>query len=243
MLTLSFVTGTEPEKWFHRFNERTKDETLHTFSSDDPLESLLAAQDQLGLAKDQDIPSADLALVRLPDARLDELGDHVHIVQLYAEQPGIAFSKEHTLSLYETVSQEELAGEIINYRWLSGQKLDIAQIRTGLSVAAANVGVVLAPRPILKVLAKKEVVHRGFIGDSPESSIALVWYKDRDCAAIQDFVGIAKGRTANSSRQALPKRSARQKTLDKQKRKAQQSTPRFAKAKNSQIGRRKKKRR
>ena len=52
----------------------------------------------------------------------------------------------------------------------------------------------------------------------PVTEIALVWRKEHDGEAIQDFVGIAKGRTARSSRQEKPKRSAREKAKAKQAR-------------------------
>lgn len=101
---------------------------------------------------------------------------------------------------------------------------DIDELRAALQVVAANVGVAYAPAPLLKVLSKKQVVVlelRGTAGGAAgaaeesqeaagaveveetqwaETEIALVWKVERDSEAIQDFVGVAKGRTRNSSR-------------------------------------------
>jgi hypothetical protein len=46
---------------------------------------------------------------------------------------------------------------------------------------------------------RKDVVRRA-VTDLPSTTIALVWRRDRDADNIQAFVGVAKGRTANTSR-------------------------------------------
>ncbi|WP_181995779.1 LysR family transcriptional regulator substrate-binding protein [Corynebacterium diphtheriae] len=209
MLTLSFATGTEPNKWFTRFEERTDHGGLRTLSDDDPLSLLVDA-------------TADLALVRLPDPRMDN-DDTVHVVELYQESMGVALPKEHTLTLLDVVEPSDLDGEIINYITPPSLEVDVAAVRTQLQMVAANVGVVIAPRPLLKVLSGKLVEHREFSDPQrygqARTRIALVWKKERDGEDIQDFVGIAKGRTVQSSRQSNAKKvSAREKTLAKQKR-------------------------
>ncbi|AKK08326.1 LysR family transcriptional regulator [Corynebacterium testudinoris] len=221
MLTLSFVTGTEPGKWFERFRERTSHGELRTLDSEDPLTELVDAR-------------ASLALLRLPDARLAADNDAFHVVTLYEESPGIALPKDSELTLLDTVTPEDIAGEILNY---SGA--EVAKVREGLQVVAANVGVLIAPRPLIKVLSRKQIEHRDYLADDvPPTSIALVWRKDDDNEAIQDFVGIAKGRTANSSRQATPKRSAREKTLAKQQRRGQVPAKKKAPTRGGRRGRR-----
>jgi len=202
MLALSFVTGTEPGKWFERFRERTTHGELLATGSDDPLTELLDAR-------------ATLTLLRLPDIRLtDELRRDLHVVTLYSETPGIALPKDSELTLLDRLTPADIDGEIIHY-----DGTDATAVRDALPVVAANVGVVIAPRPLLKVLSRKQIEHREY--DSPghePTEIALVWRRADDSEAIQDFVGIAKGRTVNSSRQAAPKRSAREKALAKQAR-------------------------
>ena len=203
-MRLSFVTGTEPDKWFTRFRDRTT-HRLSVTDSADPLAELLDAR-------------VDLALVRLPDARVT--ADH-HVVVLYDEAPGISVPKDHELTLLDTIGPEEIEGEIVNYATPGSGEVDVEEVRAGLQVVAANVGVLIAPRPLIKVLSRRQIEHRDYTGDVPGTEIALVWRRDDDSEAIQDFVGIAKGRTPNSSRQAAPKRSAREKALAKQQRRAE----------------------
>lgn len=206
MLALSFITGTEPDKWFFRFRERTNHGQLVDSPSDDPV--ALVLEDE-----------ADLALTRLPDERVTS-SDNLHVVELYEEAPGIALNKDNEITIVDPVGPTDIEGEIVNYCIAADGSIDYDALRTAMSVVGANVGVAIAPRPLLKVLAKKEVSHRGFSGDVPGTRIALVWKKDKDSDAIQDFVGIAKGRTANSSRQEKPKLTASQKAKAKQERRA-----------------------
>ena len=125
MLSLSFITGTEPDKWFRRFTDRTDHGGLRTVASDDALAQLLSGD-------------VDVALVRLPDARVT---DEMHVVRLYDEQPGIALPVDHTLTLLEQVGETDIVGELIHDQGSS----DIPAIREHLGVVAAGVGVVIAP--------------------------------------------------------------------------------------------------
>ncbi|MCH6196414.1 substrate-binding domain-containing protein [Corynebacterium mastitidis] len=212
MLRLAFVTGTEPGKWFDRFAQRTDHGGLMPLDSEDPLALLEAGE-------------ADLALARLPDARVGQ--DH-HVVRLYAEARGVAVPKGSIFAeAGDPVGAADLAGEMVQYRVPASGEVDVAQVRAALAVVAANVGVAIAPRPLLKILSRKQVVPLPLAGDAdergepvPETHIALVWRREADSDAIQDFVGIARGRTRNSSRQAAPRRSAREKTKARQERRA-----------------------
>lgn len=209
MLTLGFVTGCEPDKWLRRYREFTAHGGVEATGMDDPIAALIDGH-------------LDVALARLPDARID---DTFHVITLYEEAPGIAVPKG---SVYAEVGQTLRPGdvddEIVNYRFAgdSGDASDsIAELRTALQVVAANVGIALAPRPLLKVLSKKKVVHLGYRDPAaPSTTIAVVFPREKDSDAVQDFIGITKGRTANSSRQAAPKRTARQKAKAKQARRA-----------------------
>ena len=125
----------------------------------------------------------------------------MHVVRLYDEQPGIALPVDHTLTLLEQVGETDIVGELIHYQGSS----DIPAIREHLGVVAAGVGVVIAPRPVLKLLSGKKIVHREYRNPAyPSTTIALVWRKTDDSEAIQDFVGIAKGRTPQSTRGSQP---------------------------------------
>ena len=200
MLRLAFVTGTEPGKWFQRFQDNTAHGGLSTIDADDGMAELLAGR-------------VDLALTRLPDARLD---DSFHVVRLYEEAPGVAVPKDSVYAeVGEALALADVSDEHLNYRLTDAGEVDIAAVREALQVVAANVGIAIAPLPLLKILSKKQVVPLALKGSEvPVTEIALVWRKAED----NDFVGIAKGRTARSSRQEKPKRTAREKAKDKQSR-------------------------
>lgn len=185
MLSLAFVTGTEPGKWFKRFVQSTP-HTLDTKGADDPFAELV----------DQAAPTS-LALMRLPDSRVT---DDFHVVRLYKEAQGVAVPKDSLFAeLGERVDYADLKDEIIN--WTYQPQAPVDELRTALQVVAANVGAALAPLPLLKVLSKKQIACLE-VRDAPfmETEIALVWRKSDDSDVIQDFVGVAKGRTVRSSR-------------------------------------------
>ncbi|OEY23593.1 hypothetical protein A0K93_03440 [Corynebacterium sp. BCW_4722] len=198
MLTIAFVTGTEPGKWFRRYES-----PLTTIPSDDPF-----------------VEEATLALMRLPDPRVT---DDYHVVRLYDEAAGVAVPKD-SIYVGERPTREDLSDEIVNF---SGHT-PIDDLRSALQVVAANVGIAYAPLPLLKNLAKKQVVPVELDAE-PETHIALVWKKDDDSDAVQDFVGVAKGRTARSSRgskQTLKTAGKHEKTKPRQHKGSTRNHPR-----------------
>lgn len=197
MLTLSFATGCEPGKWLRRYRQTTAHGGVEAAASDDPVAEVLDGR-------------VTLALVRLPDPRVEAALGELHKVELYDEAPGVAVPKDSVFAeLGEAVRFADLEDETVHYRPAADGTVDIAQVRTMLPVVGANVGVVLAPRPVLKVLAKRQVVPLT-LADAAQAGVvptrvALVWRREADSDAVQDFVGVAKGRTANSTRRANPR--------------------------------------
>ena len=185
MLTIAFATGTEPGKWFRRYEELSGTR-LSTLPSTNPLAE-----------------TADLYLVRLPDTRVD---DTYHVVRLYEETPGVAVPKESVYAeVGEPVDAAELRDEIVNFDFYSGGSSEdaVEELAAALQVVAANVGVAYAPLPLVRALSKKQVSALECVCAEVEpTGIALVWKKERDAVDIQDFVGVAKGRTVRSSRGA-----------------------------------------
>lgn len=219
MLTLAFVTGTVPDKWFRRYEQRSAhSRPLRAQGEDDPVQLLLNGE-------------VDAALVRFPEPRIDR--EDYHVVELYTESAGVAVPKESVYAeLGEALRLEDVAGEPCHYAPERGQTVAIPDLRMGLQVVAANVGVVVGPRPILAQLGGKQVRDLELL-DAPwgETRIGIVWAKERDDDDIQDLVGIMKGRRAQSTRQGGGDRgkgdqdrgkklSAREKTLAKQERRA-----------------------
>lgn len=189
MLSLAFVTGSAPGKWIRRYQQATGD-TMEVVDSPDPWAVLI------------DAPSSPphAALIRLPDPRLDQASEDFHVVRLYEEAPGVAVPKDSVYAeVGEKVAESDLADEYVNLAF--SHRPDVDALREALQVVAANVGVAYGPLPLLKHLSKKQVVPLEVSGPSvAPTPVALVWRKDDDCDAIQDFVGITKGRSVRSSR-------------------------------------------
>jgi DNA-binding transcriptional LysR family regulator len=201
-LRVVFAPGVVPGKWFSRFDERIDGWQAAGAQSDDPLAHVLSG-------------AADIGIVRFPGegweggvggggfAELSDIGERemlrhgLHRVRLYEEQPGIAAPKGHALEALddqEQVTARDLEDEMVLYRGVAPGK-----VRESLDVVAANVGCVVAPRPLLRGINRRGVVHRVFDG-APGTGIGLVWRRDRDDEVIQQFVGICRGRRASSSR-------------------------------------------
>jgi DNA-binding transcriptional LysR family regulator len=68
-----------------------------------------------------------------------------------------------------------------------------------VETVAAGTGVVILPMSVARLHQRKDVVRRDVI-DLPPTTIALVWPRERDGEVTQAFVGVVKGRSANSSR-------------------------------------------
>lgn len=219
-LSLVFVKGTAPGKWVARFEER-HGAAIESYESVDAAAKLLSAQ-------------ADVALVRLPDARI-EGNEALHLVRLYEEQPGVGVNEDSELSLLNELSQKDINQEKIMYKparadeaAAGGGCVDVRAVLDAVQVVAAGVGIVLAPRPLLRAINNKHIEHRDFI-DGVATTIALAWPKEKDSQVIQDFVGITRGRTANTSRAQTPRKTAREKAAAK-KRRREESAPQTRRA-------------
>ena len=68
-----------------------------------------------------------------------------------------------------------------------------------VETVAAGTGIVILPMSVARLHQRKDVVTR-VVSDLEPTTIALVWLVDRDDEVTQTFVGVTKGRTANSSR-------------------------------------------
>ncbi|WP_416952558.1 LysR substrate-binding domain-containing protein [Nocardioides sp. T5] len=71
--------------------------------------------------------------------------------------------------------------------------------REAIETVAAGTGIVVVPMSVARLHQRKDVVTR-VVTDLEPSAIALVWRIDRDDEVTQTFVGVTKGRTANTSR-------------------------------------------
>lgn len=216
-LRVVFSPGINPDKWFARFDDRVPGWRSAGAAADDPLTYINRRE-------------ADVAIVRLGQRGVEK--EKFHAVTLYEEQMGVAAPKEHPIEVLDRVTWAELSDEMFMYTTPADGIDDLPKLREMLGVVAANVGIVVAPRPLLRALRARGVVNRELLlpaprdedpeagsVDSAESSeghgtapvpelpgvtvVAVVWLKERDAEEIQEFVGICRGRKAGSSRGEL----------------------------------------
>ncbi|MHA7282502.1 LysR substrate-binding domain-containing protein [Arthrobacter sp. TMS2-4] len=193
-LSVGFVPGVTPGKWVARWRERHPGVNLELHQHDDALTALLEASD-------------DVVFVRLPVERAG-----IHLIPLYEEQPVAVMSRDNELSLYDDVPLGELEGESL---------LDIDECggpKAAVEVAASGAGVVVLPMSLARLYARKDAVHRPVPG-LPATTIGIAWRVEDESDDVEEFIGIVRGRTAQSSRQPsqreAPKRTASQKAAAK----------------------------
>lgn len=64
---------------------------------------------------------------------------------------------------------------------------------------AANIGVLLVPQSLARLHHRRDLTYRPIV-EAPQSSVALAWPQDRTTELVEEFIGIVRGRTVNSSR-------------------------------------------
>ncbi|HSF35485.1 MAG TPA: LysR family substrate-binding domain-containing protein [Nocardioides sp.] len=189
-LRIGFVTGATPDKWARHWRERRRE----------PLELVPVTEaDQLDGVRDG---SLDMSLVRLPVDR-----DGLHCVRLYDELQVAVASRDHVLAAAdEEVTTADLVDEQLVRPHPSGWAPTVEQLdwppmteQEAIETVAAGTGIVVVPMSVARLHQRKDVVTR-VVSDLEPTTIALVWRVERDDGVTQAFVGVTKGRTANTSR-------------------------------------------
>jgi DNA-binding transcriptional LysR family regulator len=178
VLRFAYVAGVTPGKWIRRWEERVLDIPLQAFMSDDGA--------QVEVLRDG---SADLSFVRLPVE-----SEGLSVIPLYEEQPVVVAPKGHEISVFEEVALADLAQEtFLDVAGLGGPEL-------ALQVVASGAGLAILPMSVARHFNVKDTVARRLTG-APVTEIALAWPSDSADEVIEEFIGIVRGRTAQSSRQ------------------------------------------
>ncbi|MFH0179766.1 LysR substrate-binding domain-containing protein, partial [Streptomyces cacaoi] len=68
-----------------------------------------------------------------------------------------------------------------------------------IELVAANIGVLVVPQSLARLHHRKDLTYRTIV-DAPRSDIALAWPEDATTELVEDFIGIVRGRTVNSTR-------------------------------------------
>lgn len=177
-LIVAFVPGVTPGKWERVWRERRPGGRLDLMPL--PQSAALAA-----LAGG----SVHMALAR--DVAAD---DRWHAITLYREAPVVVAPRGSLVAALDVVDLVDLDGEnVLPIDLLGGTGED------AIELVAAHVGVAVLPQSVARALSRKDVVARP-LRDAPDTGISLVWPADSAHPLCDVFVGIVRGRTANSSR-------------------------------------------
>ncbi|WP_338775980.1 LysR family transcriptional regulator substrate-binding protein [Streptomyces sp. DG1A-41] len=190
---LVYVPGVMPDKWVRVWNERHPDVPLALT----PMPAGAAA----GRLLDGD---ADAGLVRLPVDR-----SVFSAIPLYTEQTVVVVPKDHLVTAVDEVSPEDLSDDIVlhplddvlDWENLPGRPAFERPATTddAVELVAAGIGVLIVPLSLARLHHRKDLTHRP-LKDVPESSVALAWPEDATTDQVEDFIGIVRGRTVNSTR-------------------------------------------
>ena len=177
-LRVGFVPGVTLTKWRRIWGERFPRLGL----------------DVLGVSEAEqravlDAEQVDLCFVRLPVA---DAG--LHVIPLYEEVPVVVVPKDHPVALYDEVSLADLSDE---------DRLEGFDAAQAMDLVANGSGVLLVPQSVARSFSRRDVVHRP-VSDGTPTRIGLAWLRDNPHEMIEEFIGIVRGRTVNSSRNARP---------------------------------------
>jgi len=180
-LVVAFVIGVTPTKWERIWRERRPPGRIH----------LEAMTQDAALAALTD-GTAHMALLRDVTA-----SDEWHAIPLYREQPVLVSPKGSLPAGLDDLSVADL-GELDGLAVLDVDLLGGTGAET-IELIAANVGVAVMPQSVARQHGRKDVVARP-ITDAPDTGVSLVWPVSGAHALADVFIGVVRGRTANSSR-------------------------------------------
>ncbi|MFG2844495.1 LysR family substrate-binding domain-containing protein [Kitasatospora sp. NPDC048296] len=192
---LAYVPGVTPGKWARVWVERLPDVPL----------DLVAVPSEEGERTVRE-GSADAGLIRLP---VDK--DVLSAIPLYTETTVVVFPKDHWLAAAEEVTLDDLAEDVVFHPlddtlgWaadaLPGRPAVERPATTAdaIELVAANVGVLLVPQSLARLHHRRDLTYRPVV-EAPQSQVALSWLQERTTDLVEEFIGIVRGRTVNSSR-------------------------------------------
>ncbi|MFZ3555628.1 LysR family transcriptional regulator substrate-binding protein [Streptomyces sp. BH055] len=190
---LAYVPGATPAKWVRIWRERMPDVPLD-------LVQVTAAEVSEVLRRGD----ADAGLVRPPVDR-----EYFSAIPLYTEKTVVVVPKDHVVTAAEEVALADLADEIVQHPLddVLGWELPPGQpaferpatTADAIELVAAGVGLLVVPMSLARLHHRKDLTYRT-VTDAPESSVVLAWPQERTTDQVEDFIGIVRGRTVNSSR-------------------------------------------
>ncbi len=205
---LAYVPGVTPAKWVRIWNERLPDIPLTLVQV-----SAAEAPDVLRAG------GADAGFVRLPIDRTD-----LSAIPLYTETTVVVIPRDHVVAAVDEVSAADLADEIVLHpldetlTWDERPGLPAherpATTEDAVELVAAGIGVLVVPQSLARLHHRKDLTYRPVTG-APESNVALSWPEAATTDQVEDFIGIVRGRTVNSSRGRDKAPAAKEKSKDR----------------------------
>ena len=199
--TIGFVPGVTLTKWSRLWEQRRSDTGL----------GFAPTTEQTQTASLLD-GTAQVAFVRLPvdPAHVDELS----VIPLYSEVVVAVLNEDHPLADQDSVVLSDLSDLVLHDNQ--------GDLRAAVELVAAGVGALVVPHALARQYSRKGVVSRD-VTDAEETWIAVAWLAEGETADIEDFVGIVRGRSANSSRGTI---SPRKEKIDPDLQIAKEKEPR-----------------
>jgi DNA-binding transcriptional LysR family regulator len=182
-----------PTKWVRIWNERLPEVPLNLIA--------VPAAEAFDVLRSG---GADAGFVRLPIDRTD-----LSAIPLYTETTVVVVPKDHVVAAVDQVSAEDLADEVVlhplddvlDWERLPGRPAIERPATTAdaIELVAAGVGLLVVPQSLARLHHRKDLTYRP-VSDAPESRIALSWPQDETTDLVEQFIGIVRGRTVNSTR-------------------------------------------
>ena len=191
---LGYVPGVTPGKWTRMWAERRPGVPLelHTVTAAEAADLVRAG-------------TVDAAVARLP---IDRTG--LHAIPLYTETTVAVVGKDHLLTAVEEAAVEDLADEIVlrprddTLAWPGDRPgraaaVEPATTAEAVELVAAGVGVLVVPQSLARLHHRRDLTYRP-VADAPGSGVVLAWPDAENTEEMEEFIGIVRGRTVNSSR-------------------------------------------
>lgn len=195
--TLAYVPGVTPGKWARKWAERVPEV---------PLE--LVQVPAAGAADVVRRGEADMVLLRFPTDRAG-----LHAIPLYTETTVVVVPKDHVVAAVDEVSGDDLADEVVlhplddtlDWSGPPGRPAIERPATTGdaVELVAAGVGLLVVPQSLARLHHRKDLTYRP-VTDAPQSQVALSWPEEETTDLQEQFIGIVRGRTVNSTRGRPP---------------------------------------
>ncbi|AEN08919.1 MULTISPECIES: LysR family substrate-binding domain-containing protein [unclassified Streptomyces] len=218
---LAYVPGVTPTKWVRIWNERLPGVPLALVGvpADEAADALRRGD-------------ADAGLLRLPVDRTD-----LSAIPLYTETTVVVIPKDHAGAAVEELSVEDLADEVVlhplddtlGWERPPGRPAFERPATTAdaVELVAAGVGLLVVPQSLARLHHRKDLTYRPLTAPEaadgasglPESRVALSWPEARTTDLVEEFIGIVRGRTVNSTRGPRKPPAEQKKTAGRPERK------------------------